>query len=76
MYSFLVNNNEHKKSNCVNRNVVATLSHNEYKDFLLNKKCLRHPMNRSQSKDHKIRTYKINNISLFCFDDKLYIQIN
>ena len=76
MYSFLVNNNEHKKSNCVNRNVVATLSHNEYKHFLLNKKCLRHSMNRSQSKDHKIRTYEINNISLFCFDDKLYIQIN
>ena len=76
MYSFLVNNNEHKKSNCVNRNVVATFSHNEYKDVLLNKKYLRHSMNRSQSKDHKIRTYKINNISLSCFDDKLYIQIN
>ena len=76
MYSFLVNNNEHKKSNCVNRNVVATFSHNEYKDVLLNKKCLRHSMNRSQSKGHKIRTYKINNISLSCFDDKLYIQIN
>ena len=76
MYSFLVNNNEHKKSNCVNTNVVATFSHNEYKDVLLNKKCLRHSMNRSQSKGHKIRTYKINNISLSCFDDKLYIQIN
>ena len=33
-YSFLVDDNsEHKKANVVNRNVVATISHNEYKDF-------------------------------------------
>ena len=33
-------------------------------------------MNRIQSKDHKIGTYKINKISLSCFDDKSYIQSN
>ena len=33
-------------------------------------------MNRNQSKDHKTRTYKINKISLPCFDDKIYIQNN
>ena len=33
-------------------------------------------MNRIQSKDHKIGTYKINKISLSCFDDKTYIQSN
>ena len=27
-------------------NVVATINHNEYKDVLLNKKCLKHSMNR------------------------------
>ena len=33
MYSFLVDDNsEHKKAKGVNRNVVATISHNEYKD--------------------------------------------
>ena len=42
MYSFLVANNEHKKAKGVNKNVVATISHNEYKDKLLNKKCIRH----------------------------------
>ena len=42
----------------MNRNVVATISHNEYKDVLLNKKCLRYSMNRIQSKDHKIQTYE------------------
>ena len=41
----------------MNRNVVATVSHNEYEDVLLNKKYLRHSMNRIQSKDHRIRTY-------------------
>ena len=45
----------------MNRNVVATVSHNEYKDFLLNKKCLRHSINRIQRKDHRTGTYEINN---------------
>ena len=38
MYSFLIDNNEHIKTKVVNKNVVATISHNEYKDVLLNKK--------------------------------------
>ena len=60
MYSFLVENSEHKKAKAMNRNVVATISHNEYKDVLLNNKCIRHSMNRIRSKDHRIRTYEIN----------------
>ena len=76
MYSFLVDNNEHKKAKGVNKNVVATISHNEYKDVLLKYKCLRHSMNGIQSKDHRIGTYEINKISLSCFDDKIYIQNN
>ena len=44
----------------MNRNAAATISHNEYKDVLLNNKCLRHSMNKIQSKDH----------------DKIYIQKN
>ena len=76
MYSFLVDRSEHKKAKSVNRNVVATISHNEYKDALLNNKCIRHSMNRIQCKDHRIGKYKINKISLSCFDDKTYIQNN
>ena len=77
MYSYLVNDNsEHKKAKGVNRNVVATISHNGYNDVLLNKKYLRHSMNSIQSKDHKIETYEINKISLSCFDDTIYIQNN
>ena len=31
---------------------------------------------RIQSKDHRIETYEINNISFSCFDDNIYIQSN
>ena len=43
MYSFLVDHSEYKKTKlvnknvvAVNKNVVATISYNEYKDLLLN----------------------------------------
>ena len=53
MNSFLVDNSsEDKKANSVNKNVVATLSHNEYKDILL-KQRMRHLMNRIQSKNQQ-----------------------
>ena len=43
IYSFLVDDNsEHKKANDVNKNVVVTIGHSEYKNVLLNNKCLRH----------------------------------
>ena len=77
MYSYLVNDNsEYKRAKGVNKSVVATISHNEYKDVLLNQKCLRRMTNRIQIKDHKIGTYEINKISLSCFDDKIYTQNN
>ena len=60
----------------MNRNVVATISHNEYKGVLLNNKSLKHSINRIQSKNHRIGTHEINKISLSCFDDKIYIKNN
>ena len=75
MYSYLVDDNsEHKKG--VNRDVAATISHNEYNDVLLNNKCVRYIMTRIQSKDHKIETYEINKILLSHFDGKIYIRKN
>ena len=51
MCSYLEDDNsEHEKAKGVNRNVIAAISHNEFKDVLLNKKCLRHSMNRIESK--------------------------
>ena len=48
----------------MNEIVVATISHNEYKDILLNNKCMRHSANRIQSEDHRKGTYEISKISL------------
>ena len=73
MCSFLVDNSEHKKAKDMNRNAVAITSHKEYKDVSINNKCVRHSMNRIESKDHRIGTYEIDKISLSCFDDKIYI---
>ena len=52
------------------------INHNEYKDILLNNICMRHSMNKIQSKDHRTETYKINKILLSCFDINIYIQCN
>ena len=56
--------------------MLIKITHNEYKNVLLNNKCMRHSMNRIQSIDHRIGTYEINKISLSCFGDKIYIQNN
>ena len=72
----IFDNSEHKKAKDVNKNVVATISHNEYKYVLLNKKCLRHSMNRILRKDHRVVTYEINKIYFPYLDDKIYIRNN
>ena len=60
MYSIFVDDSsEHKKAKGVNRNAVAAISHNEYKDVLLNQKRLRHLMNRIQAKIIKQETMKL-----------------
>ena len=51
MYLFFLDKREHKKVKGVNKNAVATISHNEYKDILLNNKCVR------ESEDHRIGTF-------------------
>ena len=43
---------------------------NEFKNVLFNKKNIKHKMKRIQAKNHKIETYEIDKISLWCFDDK------
>ena len=72
MYLFLVDDSSDcKKGNGVNTNVVEKITHNEYKDVLLNQNCYI-----IQSKNHRIGTYEMNRKSLLCFDDKIYIQNN
>ena len=51
MYSHWVDeNSEHEKAKRVIRNVVAKIIHNEYNNVLLNKKYLRHSINRTNVK--------------------------
>ena len=77
MYSFIVDDSgKYKKAKSVNKNVVEKITHNDYKDVLFNPKCLRHSMNRIQSKDHRLGTYEIHEISLSWFDDKIYTLNN
>ena len=77
IYRFLVDDySENTKANGVNRTVIATISHNQYRNVLLNNICLRDPMNRIQSKGHRIGTYKISKTSMSCFDHKTCIQSN
>ena len=51
----------------------AAIRHDEYKNVLLNNKCMWYLMNRIQSKNH--RTYEINKTSLLCFYHNIYIYI-
>ena len=43
------------------------------KMFSCIKNALRHSMNRTQSKNHRIEKYEIKKTSLSWFDDKIYI---
>ena len=77
MYSFLVgDSSDHRISKGVNKDVVATISYGEYEDALLHNKCLKHSMNRIQSKNHETETYEINKISLSSVNDKIYTLNN
>ena len=70
MYSLI--SSDHKKINKA-KGVNKKLRHNEYVDVLFNKKVVRHKMKIIQSKLHEIGTYKLNKISLSCFDAKRHV---
>ena len=61
-----------KESNTA-KGVNVKTEFNDFKDTLFNKKVPRHKMRRIQDKKHKMGKYKINKISLSCFDDKRFI---
>ena len=61
------------KESSTAKGVNIVTEFNEFKDVLFNKKVIRHKMRRIQAKKNKIGTYKIDKISLSCFDDKKII---
>ena len=65
MHSFFVDDNsEHKKVKGMNKNNLATIGHNEYKDVLLNKKSLRHSMNRTFIEQERMKSTKFHCLAL------------
>ena len=66
MHSML--SNDGKESN-IAKGINTATDLNEFRDTLFNKKIISVIMKRIQSKKHKLGTYEINNISLWCFDD-------
>ena len=69
--SILVSNSsEYKEGKAANKNVAAKISHNEYKDVLLNKKYLRHLVNK------KVKIIKSTIFFLPCFADKFFLLNN
>ena len=67
---------EYKRVKGLNKNIVDKTNHNEYKDVLTNKRCLRYLIQRTQNKNHWIETYEMNKISLFCFNGRIYVVGN
>ena len=50
--------------------IKKNIKREDYKDALMTKKQMMHKMNTTTSKCHQTGSYKLNKISLSCFDDK------
>ena len=55
------------------KGVSIAIEFNKFKNALFRKKNILHKMKRIQSKKYKLGTYKMNKISLSCFDSKRYV---
>ena len=75
MFSYVTKDqHECKKAKVINNSVVQSeLKYENYKNVLLNATYMNHEINRIQSKNHNIGTYRINKVYLSCYDDKKYI---
>ena len=74
MYSYTKENKEEKACNGIKRNIVKNdITHENYKETLLNSHQMHHIMKTIRSDKHQINSYEINKVSLSCFDDKRYI---
>lgn len=57
-------NQECQKPKGINKNIVVK----DYKNVVFNTSYMAHEKNKIQSKNHNIKTYRINSISLSCYD--------
>ena len=65
-------NHESKKAKGIHKNVDNQLKYEDHNNVLFNRSLVRHEMNRIQSKNHNIRSHRINKISLSSYDEKKY----
>ena len=65
-----VDGKENKREKGVNKNAVKNTEHEDYIEFLFNKKVTRHNMKRIPSKLHRNGTYDVCKIPLPCFEIK------
>ena len=75
MYSYVKDNGKNEKTaKGVRKYVIKkNITRENYKDCLLNGKQMLHSMRAIRSGCHQTSRYKLNEISLCCFDDERYI---
>ena len=78
MYSYIKDNNKGgKTAKDVKKNIInKNIKHEDYKQVLFNKEQIQHEMKTIRSENHQLGSYKLNKISLSCFDDKRFISNN
>lgn len=63
-----------KTAKGVKKSVVKNaIKHENYREVLFNPPQLLHSMKSTRSSSHQLHSYKINKVSLSCFDDKRYL---
>lgn len=75
MHSYIKDNGKNEKTDKgVRKHVIKkNITHENFKDCLLNGKQMLHSMRTIRSDHHQIGSYELNRIILSCFDDKRFI---
>ena len=79
MYSYVKDNEKGgKTAKGIKKNVIKNNTKHEdyYKNTLINNEQMHHKIKTIRSQRHQLGSYKINKVSLSCFDNKCYIHDN
>ena len=78
MYSYVKDNEKGERTvKGIKKNVIkSNIRREDYKNTLIKNEWMHHKMKTIRSQRHQLGSYKINKVSLSCFDDKHYIHDN
>ena len=78
MYSYVKGNEKGgRTAKGIKKNVINNnIRHEDYKNTVINNEQMHHKMKTIRSQRHQLGSYKINKVSLSCFDDKHCIHDN